>query len=154
MSNGPERRPDAPFTGKFIFNVGGLEIGSFSEVSGLSVEVEVEEVQEGGQNHFVHKLPGRMSWPPLVLKRGVADSDNLFEWFAETSGEGFSGQGDKLERREGEVVLLDYAGEPARRWQFIDAFPTRWSGPTFAAGSTDVALEELEIVHHGFRPGS
>jgi phage tail-like protein len=107
MANRPERLPDAPFTGKFVFSVDGVHIGAFSEVSGLQVEVEVEEVQEGGQNHFVHKLPGRMSWPPLVLKRGIADTDSLFEWFAETSGEGFAGNGHKLERKEGEVVLFD-----------------------------------------------
>jgi phage tail-like protein len=151
MVDRPERPPDAPFTGQFVFAVDGVDIGAFTEVSGLAVEVAVEELEEGGQNHFVHKLPGRMSWPPLVLKRGIANSDGLFDWFAETSGDGFAGQSNRLRRREGEVVLVDAASKPLRRWQFVDAFPVRWTGPTFVAGSADVAVEELEIVHHGFR---
>lgn len=143
---------DPVFTGQFVFLVTGVEIGSFAEVSGLSVEVEVEELSEGGQNHFVHRLPGRMRWPNIVLKRGVTDSDGLFEWFAGSSGAGFSAAGNRLERRDGEIVLVDAAARPLRRWSFTEAFPVRWTGPTFAATSTDVAMEELEIAHHGFSP--
>lgn len=149
MADAEPTRP--PFTGHFSFSVGGIEIGTFTEVSGLSVQVEVEEVAEGGQNQFVHKLPGRVSWPPIVLKRGVADPDSLFAWLAETSWENFAGEGDRLVRQEGEVALLDASGEVVRRWEFEAAFPVKWNGPTLAASSGDVAVEELEIVHHGFR---
>jgi phage tail-like protein len=128
------------------------EIGAFTEVSGLSVQVNVEEVAEGGQNHFVHRLPGRMRWPNIVLKRGITDSDALFEWFWKTSGEGFEGAGGKLERTQGEIAVIDAARERIRAWAFEDAFPVSWSGPTFAASGRDVAMEQLEIAHHGFRP--
>jgi phage tail-like protein len=140
-----------PFSGRFVFTVDGVEIGAFTEVSGLSAELEVEEVVEGGQNQFVHKLPGRMTWPSIVLKCGVTSSERLFEWFARSSGEGFAAQGDKLERSDGAVVLVDAAGEPVRTWTFADAFPVKWTGPTLAASASDVAVEELEIAHHGFR---
>ncbi|MEI7926440.1 MAG: phage tail protein, partial [Chloroflexota bacterium] len=59
---------DSPFTGQFIFSVDGLSIGTFMEVRGLSVEVEVQSIEEGGQNEFSHRVPGRMKWPNLVLK--------------------------------------------------------------------------------------
>jgi phage tail-like protein len=145
------RGPDAPFSGQFIFTVDGVEIGAFQEVSGLAVEVEVEELQEGGQNEFVHKLPGRMKHQDLVLKRGVTDSNALFEWFAQTSGDGFAAAGDRLERLTGEIVLVNAARNPVRRWEFAGAFPVKWTGPTLATTSADVATEELEITHHGFR---
>ena len=61
----------------FILKVDGREIGEFMEVSGLEVTVAVEDVEEGGQNGFVHKLPGRMTWPNIVLKRGITNNDNL-----------------------------------------------------------------------------
>jgi phage tail-like protein len=86
-----------------------------------------------------------------VLKRGVTDSNALFEWFANTSGDGFAAAGDRLERRTGEIVLVDAARSPVRRWEFAGAFPVKWTGPTLAATSADVATEELEITHHGFR---
>lgn len=144
---------DAPFTGKFKFSVEGVgEIGAFTDVSGLSVEVELVEIEEGGQNHFTHKVPGRMKWPNIVLKRGITDSDNLFEWFAKTSGEGFAGEGSTLERTQGEITLTDSQGETVRGWTFEEAFPVKWTGPTLASSSNEVAKEELEIAHHGFRP--
>lgn len=148
------RQGDAPFRGLFLFEVDGLEIGTFTEVSGLEVEVQVEDLVEGGQNHFVHKLPRGMRWPNIVLKRGVTDSDNLFGWVQKSSGEGFAGQGDRLERTQGRITLLTADRQPLRSWEFEGAFPVKWTGPTLAASADDVATEELEIAHHGFRPSS
>jgi phage tail-like protein len=144
---------DAPFTGKFKFSVEGVgEIGAFTEVSGLEVEVEVVEIKEGGQNHFLHKLPGPMKWPNIVFKRGITDSDNLFEWFSKTSGEGFAGEGSTLTRTQGQITLTDAIGESVRGWTFEGAFPVKWTGPSLVSSSQEAAIEELEIAHHGFRP--
>lgn len=142
------------FTGKFLVEVDGLTIGTFTEVEGLEVEVEVEPVEEGGQNHYVHKLPGRMSWPNLVLRRGVTRSDNLFEWLNKSSGEGLAANGNKLTRHSAAVTLLSDKGERLRAWEIAGAFPIKWHGPRFAASSNDLATEELEIAHHGFRPAT
>jgi phage tail-like protein len=157
MPDQQARTMDPPFTGRFVFSVGKedeIEIGAFTECSGLSVDIEVEELKEGGQNQFVHKLPGRMTWPNIVLKRGITNSDNLFEWLAKCSGEGFAGESNRLARQEGEVALLDPSGKKVRKWEFEGAFPVKWSGPTLAAGSRDAATEQLEIAHHGFRASS
>lgn len=151
MSNEP-RTTDPPFTGRFILTVGGQPIGSFTEISGLSVQIDTEELAEGGQNHYTHKLPGRMKWPNLVLKRGITDSDNLFEWFAACSGEGLAEANNKVERRFGTVSLLDVAGKKVRSWTFAGAFPVKWTGPRLAASSRDLAVEELEVCHRGFKP--
>lgn len=143
-----------PFTGQFIFEVEGIRIGSFTEVSGLQVEIEQKEtIEEGGQNEYVHKLPGRMKWPNLVLKRGITADNHLFEWFRKSSGEGFEGNRASLDRRLAALVMVDGQGAPLRSWVFYDAFPVKWTGPKFAASSNDVATEELEIAHHGFRVG-
>ena len=149
----PEGAVDARSTGKFLFEVDGLEIGQFSEVSGLSVEVQVESVEEGGENQFVHKLPGRMSWPNITLKRGVIKADNLFTWLKDSSGEGYASKG-KLERRSAAITLLALDGSRLRAWNLADAFAVKWSGPTFAAIPNGAATEELEIAHHGFQSAS
>jgi len=135
----------------FLFEIDGVEIGRFMEISGLEVEVELEPVKEGGQNGFVHQLPGRMSWPPLVLKRGITQSDTLINWFNKSSGEQFASSGNKVERKSGAITLLGPAGQRLRAWEFDGAYPTKWTGPSFAASSTDMPTEELTIVHQGFK---
>ena len=135
----------------FMFEVDGIEIGYFMEVSGLEVEVAVESVEEGGENGFVHKLPGRMSWPNITLKRGVTQTDNLFLWMTETSGEVFSNAGNTLTRKSAAITLMGPGEERLRAWEFVDAFPIKWTGPSFSADSTGPATEQLEIAHHGFK---
>jgi len=147
------RTPDPAFAGRFKLKIGALNIGAFTEVSGLGVEVKVEEVAEGGQNQFVHKLPGPMSWPNIVLKAGVTDAVDLFTWLSKSSGEGFSGNSNSLTRESGTITLIDGRNQSIRSWTFAEAFPVRWTGPTLAAGSNELAQEELEIAHHGFIRG-
>lgn len=148
------RTTDPPFTGRFVLTVDGMTIGSFTEVSGLAVQIEVEELAEGGQNQYTHRLPGRMKWPNLVFKRGITDSDNLFDWLASCSGDGLAGAGNKVQRRNGAVTVLDAAGRTVRSWTFVDALPVKWSGPRLSASSRDLAVEELEVCHCGFRSRS
>ena len=135
----------------FLFEVDGVEIGRFMEVSGLEVTVAVEEVEEGGENNYVHKLPGRMTWPNITLKRGITQNDALLTWLNKSSGEQFSANGNKLTRSTAAITLIGPAGQRLRAWEFDGAFPIKWKGPDFAAASSDMAMEELEITHHGFR---
>ena len=104
-SNG--RTIDPPFVGAFKLEVGGVTIGAFTEVSGLSVQLEIEEIAEGGNNEATIKVPGRLKWPNLVLKRGITDNNSLFEWLAACSGNGFEGKSNKITKRNGSVALLD-----------------------------------------------
>jgi phage tail-like protein len=147
----PSAGNDIRITGSFIFEVDGKEIGVFKEVHGLRVEMEVEILDEGGQNQFAHKLPGRLTWPNIVMKRGVTKSDNLFAWLMRGSGEGFEGAGKKLEKTTAAITLVDEACTRVQGWSFTGAFPVRWEGPSMVAGSNEAAMEELEIAHHGFR---
>lgn len=136
-------------TATFLVVVDGQEVGRFSEVAGLQVEVEMETYNEGGENGFVHHLPGRMTWPNLVLKRGVTYEDNLLAWFNRATGTTFATSG-KAERTTLSVTLINGKGEFLRSWDVEGAVPVRWTGPTFAASADDMPVEELEVAHHGF----
>lgn len=135
----------------FLVEVDGVEIGRFTEISGLQVTVETEDVQEGGQNGFVHKLPGRMTWPNIVLKRGITQNDSLIEWLTKSSGEQFAANRSSLARTTAAITLIGPAGKRLRAWEFEGAFPVKWTGPNFSVTSNEIAMEELEICHHGFR---
>jgi len=142
---------DLPAANRFLFELDGTEIGVFREVEGLAVTVSVHELREGGQNSYVHRLPGRMTWPNLVFRRGLTDSNALFEWLSRSSGEGFAAGGNKLTRSTGAVTAIDTTGTRLRSWEFIEVFPVRWKGPDFSVENATPLEEELEVAHHGFR---
>ncbi len=141
---------DAPFTGLFILEIDGVEMGRFMECKGLMVELEIEEVREGGENQFINKLPKGLKWPNLTLKRGVTETNDLFEWMEESSGIGFSANGSRIQRRTGRISLVNSGGRTLRTWGFDGAIPVKWTGPDFNAETNAVATETLEIAHHGF----
>lgn len=135
---------------RFLFEVDGVEIGIFKEVRGLEVTVATEEIKEGGQNNFSYKLPGRMSWPNIVLRRGVTKSDALFEWLSKSSGEGFAGNQNKLTRCTGAITAINHHLDRLRSWDLLGVFPVRWKGPEFSIDRREPLEEELEIAHQGF----
>lgn len=142
---------DVPVADRFLFELDGVAIGVFRSVTGLEVTVETQDIPEGGQNGFVHKMPGRMTWPHLVFRRGVTESNAVFEWLTKSSGEGFAAGQNRLTRSTGAVTAIADDGTRLRSWEFIDVFPIRWKGPEFSMDSQTLLEEELEVAHHGFR---
>ncbi|GAA1621575.1 phage tail protein [Georgenia ruanii] len=138
-------------SGWFLFEVDGVEIGTFREVRGLELTVDVETYREGGQNGYVHKFPGTLHWPNLVFTRGMVASDALFTWVANSAGENFAANGNKLTRCTGAVTAISFTGERLRAWEFDNVFAVRWTGPEFSVDSDAQLVEQLEIAHNGFR---
>jgi len=133
--------------GENLFRVAvvpSLSIGEFRECTGLSVEREVLEYTEGGNNDFVYKLPGRLKFPNLVLKRGSTNQTELLKWFMDVR--------TSLQLRAVTVALVDETGKDAQVWAFKDAYPVKWTGPNLNAGSDTAATESLEIAHGGLEP--
>jgi phage tail-like protein len=141
---------EMPNTTSFLFEVDGQQIGVFRAVSGLEVRVEVATYQEGGENGYVHKLPGRMTWPHILLTRGVTDNDALFDWVNKTAGAGFAAGSNKLTRSTGAITVIGSDGSRLRAWELQGVFAVRWKGPDFDASTGDPLQEELELAHHGF----
>jgi phage tail-like protein len=143
---------DTPVSNRFLLEIDNVEIGVFSEVRGLELNVEVESYKEGGENNFTHQFPGRITWPHITLKRGITDSDALFSWVNQSAGTGFeAGPNDnKLTRSTGAITIINTAGQRERAWNLTQVFPVKWSGPSFSATSSEMVFEELEIAHNGF----
>ena len=141
---------DPPIANRFLLEIEGVQIGVFRSVSGLSVTIDTPEIVEGGENGYTHKVPGRMSWPNLVFRAGVTDSDALFSWLQKTAGEEFTAAGNKLTRSSGAVTAIAADGSRLRAWNFREMFPVAWRGPDFSVDSGTALEEELEVAHHGF----
>jgi phage tail-like protein len=145
-------------TFQFQVDIAGLAVASFSECGGLEMTVKFDEVREGGLNEYVHKLPGRVEYGNLVLKHGYVPMSGgdagrgasaFFTWCLSA----FNRENHKLQRHDVTVTLLGQGQVgPIFAWTFRDAYPVKWSGPSFKAGDSSVAIESLELAHHGLLP--
>jgi phage tail-like protein len=133
-------------SGRFLIEMGTLAVANFQECSGLATEVEVLEVIEGGHNEFVHKLPGRIKYPNIVLKRGVTDNRQFADWRPIANGQQII-----MERQNLSIILFDNGGKQLRRWDVTGAYPVKWTGPDMKATSMEIAIETLELAHQGWR---
>jgi len=133
----------------FVVNVEGLNDNSrdsgFREVSGLNATVGEETYEEGGENRFVHRLPTRVTYDKLVLKRGVLKGSELIGWFRSTV-ESFT-----FDPKGVMVTLLNEVHEPLESWSFINAYPVKWSISDFNAQNNEVAVETIELAFQYFR---
>jgi phage tail-like protein len=135
---GPQR-VDPYLNFRFRVEIDGIQQAGFMECAGLGSQVEVVEYREGGDSTSVRKLPGKVSYPDITLKWGITDSQELYQWHLDV----IRGQ---LQRKNGSVVLLDAQGNQKLRWNFFNAWPCKWVGPTLNAKGTDVAIEELTLA--------
>jgi phage tail-like protein len=124
----------------FLVEIDGLIQAGFQECSGLDSSTDPIEYREGSDPIHVRKLPGMTKFMPISLKRGITDSDELWKWRQSV----MQGQ---AQRRNGSIVLLDDTGTERLRWNFLEAWPSKWTGPSFNATGNAVAVETLEITH-------
>lgn len=117
----------------------------FQEVSGLSVDLEYEEITEGGENRFVHRLPKRTKYPDLVLKRGLITDSEVLTWCRKAI-ENF-----KFEPWNIMIMLLNEDHKAIVSWNVINAIPKQWSVSNFNATSNSIVVETLKLSYQYFR---
>ncbi|HEU4553917.1 MAG TPA: phage tail protein [Chitinophaga sp.] len=130
----------------FHFSVswGGENIG-FSEVSGLSQEVQAIEYRDGlmSGTTLPLKRPGLKKAGNITLKKGmVADNLELYNWLNN------SGQ-PNVERRDLVITLLNDEGAPVFVWSVAQAWPVKCEGPGLKASGNDIAIESVDLAHEG-----
>lgn len=118
--------------------------GAFSEVTGLTQEVQPIEYRHGlSPESGVMKQPGQVKFNNIVLKRGVVTGNNdFYEWF-------YKARSMQAERRDVIISLLNDSHMAVMSWTVHNAFPVKLEGPQFKASGNEVAIESLEIAHEG-----
>lgn len=135
-------REDPFVSYRFAVEVHSLISAGFSEVTGLDVELETEEYQEGGVNTHSHTLPTRATSPNLTLRRGLTDLPFFSAWTEAAA----NGQVLRLPVR---ILLLDESSVPTWGWSVENAYPVKWTGPELRADQATVAVEAVELAHTG-----
>ncbi|TCP24033.1 phage tail-like protein [Tenacibaculum skagerrakense] len=117
---------------------------SFQSVSGLTVDLETEEIAEGGENRFKHKIPVRSKFPNLVLKRGMLLNSEVIKW-CKKALENF-----EIEPVDITVKLLGEDGKPLQTWNIVRAYPIKWSVGDFNAEESKLVIETIELTYQYF----
>lgn len=119
---------------------------SFSEISGMQAEWSTEEVTEGGENRFVHRLPKAAKYGNLVLKRGVVTGSSFFtEWVGASIGSSLS---IPIVTQNLLVMLLDEKAAPTIAWVFVNAYPVKCQVGALNSTGNDVLIETLELSYN------
>ena len=132
--------PDPFLNFRFRVEIDGIQQAAFTECTGLGSHIEVVEYRDGTDpvSHS-RKLPGRVTYPDIVLKWGVTASHELYDWHKAV----INGQ---VVKKNGAVILLDGNRNEGLRWRFFNGWPSKWDGPTLNAMSNGVAIETLTIT--------
>ncbi len=127
----------------------GAVTGYFTEVSGLGSESEVVEhkiIAKGAKESMIRKIPGRLKWGDITLKRGITKNMDFYTWRKQV-------EDGKVEaaRLDGTIIMYDQTMTPVAEWNFFKGWPSKISGPSLTAESNAVGIEEVTIVHEGIK---
>jgi phage tail-like protein len=129
---------------RFLVEIDSVVRSAFSEITGLSAEIQAIDYREGGdKGEAVRKVAGLRKFSEITLKRGIVNDLTLWNWFR-------SGEQGAPERRSMSITLLDDDGNPVMRWKVRNAWIVKWEGPTLNACGNDIAIETIVVTHDGF----
>lgn len=139
----PAGRRDPFKSYSFLVEIDGIASAAFKSVSGLGAEAEVIEYREGSDPvSSSRKLPGRVKYSNVTLKRGITASRDLWQWW-KTVADG------NVQRRNVAIVLLDDARTPVLRWLLRNAWVAKIEASELEAAKNEVAVESVELAHEG-----
>lgn len=118
----------------------GLAVGgSFTEVSGLEVQVPTIDYRNGSDELVIRRMPGVPTRTNVVLRKGISGHVEFWNWILRaTNGQVF--------KTDAAIVLLDEGQRPVVRWNLTRAWPTKWTGPGLNATTNEIAMETVELA--------
>ena len=131
-------------TNRFYIEIEENTVASFSECSGISIDVEKEVYQEGGVNDQQRISLGHTRFSDITLKRGTTDDNTFSQWLSELFEQ-------TTQRRNVNIVTYNQAGDIMKSWCLIGAIPVGWKLPSLEANGNTVAVEELTLAFEGLK---
>lgn len=131
---------------RYYIEIGGITAAEFIECNGLTATRENSGFTEGGRNNYEVKLPGRISYSNVTLKRGLIDLQ-LLDWLLKNADQNTIAP----ELKNITISLANESGETAFTWNVFHAYPVKWTGPQLKADSSELSMEELELAYTYFQ---
>jgi len=116
----------------------------FQSVSGLNVELETEQIAEGGENRFKHRLPVRTKFTNIILKRGLKVNSDLIKWCRDAVLD------FNITPTDMTIILLNEEHEPLQTWNVVHAWPVKWEVTDLNAEESKITVESIELAYNYF----
>ncbi len=139
--------------------------GGFSEISGLEASMEHKAIKEGGRNYGTIMRAGQTTFGTVILKRGIVSSRHLWVWWSWFAGADGANDAVPSDRNRCNLIIgltRRTLANPEQRserrpeftnhhvaWRLRNVMPVKFKIGDFNAKGTDVAVEELHVVHEG-----
>jgi phage tail-like protein len=147
LSNRADTLTEDPLVGfNYMLELEGAVAGYFTECGGIGSEHEIIEhkVVDKQGHEIVRKIPGRLKFQDVTLKRGITSDMQIWKWRDDII------KGDvKTARKNVTITMLDRTYQPVAIWHFNNAWPSKVSGPQLKSDDNSFGVEELTIVHEG-----
>lgn len=144
----PTRETDPLNSFLFGLDVQGTLTGFFTEISGLGSENEIVEqkVVTHDGHQVIKKIPGRLKFTDVTLKRGVTAMMDIWEWRKLVEDGNTQGA-----RKNATVTMFDTSLKPVAEWHLENAWPTKVTGPSFQSDSNALGIEEVVITFESMK---
>lgn len=138
--------PPMAFYFRVEFGIDGVHNNDsrFEEVSGINAPADVEEISEGGENRFFHRLPRGVRQQNLVLKRGIISDSKIIRWLNDTIGGGLS---NPIKTVELILSLLNDRNEPVVSWKVENAYPVKFEVAGLNVNNNELAIDSIEFAY-------
>ena len=136
-------RRDPAITARFKVTFGNKLQGAFRECTIVTAEHEPAEYKfaDAGGNPGYYAVPGRMKFGRVTLKRGLTDDMAAWTWRKEVEDGHVT-----TARTNGSILMLDQDGSKMAEFNFENVWPLKVSGPAPNANSSELAIEEVELI--------
>jgi phage tail-like protein len=131
----------------FSLEITGKMVGAFREVTNLGSENAVVEDKSRGPDgkYIIRKIPGTLKWNDITLKQGLTDNMDMWKW-RKLVEEGKVNDA----RANGSIIMYDTAGKSIARWNLVNCWPSKLSGPAGKADGNEIAVQEMTLAHEGY----
>ncbi|MFQ3562222.1 phage tail protein [Streptomyces gramineus] len=141
--NNTATEPQAITAARFMVQFDGMRPAYFSELTGITTEVEPTEYIAAGarDGRIVHtKQFGKTKPPTVTLRRGVDGDASIWAWHEMVRS------GTAVARMTGSLILQDANGKTKAHYRMADAWPSRIEVGNLRAGASEVVLETVTFV--------
>jgi phage tail-like protein len=142
-----EAAKDGLISSFFSLEITGKMVGAFREVTNLGSENAVVEDKSRGPDgkYIIRKIPGTLKWNDITLKQGLTDNMDMWKWRKLVE----EGKVDDA-RANGSIIMYDTAGKSVARWNLVNCWPSKLSGPAGKADGNEIAVQEMTLAHEGY----